>query len=54
MGAHVLGGAMSQVNGYNGSWTPGRESRFDNELYILLREKAANFVNRVIKSKAMS
>ena len=47
MGAHTLGGARYDYTGYNGSWTPTREAKFDNEYYTLMLEKAFIFENRV-------
>jgi len=57
MGAHSLGRARFHKSGFNGPWTPGRESRpdinhvyhFNNEFYKILSDPKVAFENRAIQ-----
>ena len=48
MGAHGLGGAMRNQSGYEGAWTPGRDTLFNNELYKIMHEDIDKFYNGVL------
>ena len=48
MGAHGLGGAIRNQSGYEGAWTPGRDTLFNNELYQIMDEDIDKFYNGVI------
>ena len=48
MGAHGLGGAMRNQSGYEGAWTPGRDTLFNNELYQIMHEDIDKFYNGVL------
>ena len=48
MGAHGLGGAIRNQSGYEGAWTPGRDTLFNNELYQIMHEDIEKFYNGVL------
>ena len=48
MGAHGLGGAIRNQSGYEGAWTPGRDTLFNNELYQIIDEDIDKFYNGVL------
>ena len=47
MGAHSLGRAKTENSGYDGSWTPDRETKFDNEMFEVLHHFPEFFENKV-------
>jgi len=48
MGAHGLGGAIRNQSGYEGAWTPGRDTLFNNELYQIMHEDIDKFYNGAV------
>jgi hypothetical protein len=50
MGAHSLGKAKFANSGYDGVWIPLRETTFDNEMFITLKEHSGLFTLTVLPS----
>ena len=42
-----MGGAIRDQSGYEGAWTPGRDTIFNNELYQVIANNAHKFHNKV-------
>ena len=47
MGAHALGGAKKSQSGFNGYWTKGEKTRFDEKFYANMIDKEIDWKNVV-------